>query len=63
MHVEKCPVCLGNGLVPNGFYSTARQEYGALVWASAGVNPELCKSCDGKGYIAVEEGLSKIGDK
>ncbi len=50
---ERCPVCLGNGLVPNGFYSTTRQEYGCLVWASGGTAPETCKSCDGKGYVTI----------
>ena len=52
--LEKCPVCLGNGLVPSGFYSTTRQEDGCLAWASGSTEPEMCKSCDGKGFIVVE---------
>ena len=52
--LEKCPVCLGNGLVPNGFYSTTRQEYGCLVWTTGGVDPEICRTCDGKGFVAIE---------
>ena len=51
--LEKCPVCLGNGLVPNGFYSTTRQEEGYLVWIAGSTEPEACKSCNGKGYIIV----------
>ncbi len=53
--IEKCPVCLGNGLAPNGFYSTTNQEGGCLIWTSSGTNPETCRSCKGKGYIVVEK--------
>ena len=50
--VEKCPVCLGNGLVPDGFYGTTRQEDGCLLWTSGDANSEICRSCDGKGYVS-----------
>ena len=55
MIVAKCPVCLGNGLVPNGFYSTTMQENGCLIWTSSGVNPETCRSCEGRGWVVVPE--------
>lgn len=49
--LERCPICLGNGLVPSGLYSTTRQEEGCLRWSSSSTEPETCKSCGGKGYI------------
>ena len=55
MKVVICPVCLGNGLVPNGFYSITRKENGALHWSSTGTTPEQCKSCGGRGLIVVTE--------
>lgn len=58
--VEKCPVCLGNGLVPNGFYSATRQEEGCLVWTSSSVDPETCRSCGGKGYVVVEPLIKEV---
>ena len=51
--IEKCPVCLGNGIVDNGFYSATRQEDGCLMWTSGDVAPEECRACSGKGYIVV----------
>lgn len=44
----KCPVCGGNGLVPNGFYSSTTGR-----WSSTSITPENCRSCDGHGYIRV----------
>ncbi len=46
--VEKCPVCNGNGLVPNGFYLLVSGD-----WASASTEPETCRSCQGKGYVII----------
>lgn len=43
---HKCPVCNGNGLVPNGFYTQTTGR-----WSSANVEPERCKSCNGKGVV------------
>ena len=64
--LEKCPVCLGNGLVPNGFYSTTRHEYDALVWVSGTTEFEKCHSCRGRGYIKIPSesysNLSKGGE-
>ena len=56
--VVVCPVCCGNGLVGNGFYSSTRHEYGCLLWASGGTEPEECRSCKGKGWLLIKDGLS-----
>ena len=45
-----CPVCNGNGLVPNGFYT---QTTG--MWSTADTTPETCQSCGGTGYLVVPE--------
>ena len=44
-----CPVCGGNGIVDEGFY---RQTSGQ--WTSAG-GTETCRSCDGKGWVTLDE--------
>jgi len=49
MEVHRCPVCNGNGLVPNGFYLGA---YGS--WGCINTNPERCRSCNGKGFVIAE---------
>jgi len=55
--IAKCPICLGNGLVPSGFYSTTQvDEQGNLLWVSGSTESETCRSCDGRGYIILEEG-------
>ena len=41
-----CPVCGGNGLVPNGFYSQTSGN-----WSSINATPEKCKSCTGTGIV------------
>ena len=43
---HRCPVCGGNGLVPNGFY---RQTSGN--WVTTDATPEQCKSCNGIGIV------------
>jgi len=48
MIVEKCPVCGGNGLVPNGFYT---QTLGR--WLTSSTGGETCRSCGGKGYVVI----------
>lgn len=47
---QRCPVCNGNGLVDNGFYT---QTSG--TWASTNAAPEKCRSCDGKGIVWSDE--------
>lgn len=49
MTLERCPVCGGNGLVPNGFYLTANGQ-----WLSDDIAPETCRSCNGQGFIQIE---------
>lgn len=43
---HKCPVCNGNGLVPNGFYLQTSGN-----WSSSSITPEACRSCNGTGII------------
>ena len=52
--VEKCPVCNGRGIVPNGFYLVPEGQ-GHISSSAA---PETCKSCNGKGYITVDNTIS-----
>jgi len=46
-HAEVCPVCKGTGQVPMGFYG----GYGA----STTVRTETCRSCNGTGYVVIED--------
>ena len=50
----ECPVCGGNGQVPQGFYTTTNKQYGALYWSSGETNSEICRSCGGKGYVVLQ---------
>ncbi len=43
---HRCPVCNGNGIVPNGFYD---QTTG--YWGSSSLAPEKCRTCDGTGIV------------
>ena len=43
---QRCPVCGGNGLVPNGFYN---QTSG--YWSTSSISPETCRTCNGTGVI------------
>lgn len=45
----RCPVCGGNGLVPNGFYNQASWN-----WSTTSMKPEMCRSCNGSGIIQVK---------
>lgn len=47
--VYRCPVCGGNGIVPGGFYL---QTTG--TWMATDTGGEECRSCKGKGFVAVE---------
>lgn len=46
MTPHTCPVCNGNGLVPNGFY---RQTSG--TWSTSDSTPEKCRTCNGIGIV------------
>lgn len=41
-----CPVCGGNGQVPNGFYNQTGGK-----WASSSTAPETCRTCSGSGIV------------
>lgn len=43
---HRCPVCNGNGLVPNGFYMQTSGN-----WSTSGIAPETCRSCGGTGVV------------
>ncbi|MBD3627629.1 hypothetical protein [Cyclobacterium sp.] len=43
---HRCPVCNGNGLVPNGFYHQTTGE-----WSTSSIEPEMCQSCNGSGIV------------
>lgn len=45
--LERCPVCGGKGLVPNGFYLAVGTSY----YSTTSTSPETCRSCGGRGYI------------
>lgn len=45
-HPYKCPVCNGNGIVPNGFYHQTTGE-----WSTSSIEPETCQSCKGSGIV------------
>ena len=52
MRAVICPVCNGVGMVSAGFYS---HDGNYPYWVSSEVNPETCRSCDGKGWVEVHE--------
>lgn len=43
---HRCPVCNGNGLVPNGFYTQTSGH-----WSTTSITPETCRSCNGTGIV------------
>lgn len=43
---HRCPVCNGNGLVPNGFYMQTSGH-----WSTSSITPETCRSCNGTGIV------------
>ena len=43
---QRCPVCGGNGLVPNGFYNTVTG-----IGSTTSIAPEKCLSCNGTGIV------------
>jgi len=54
-----CPVCGGNGLVPNGFYNQTSGQ-----WTSCSTLPGTCRTCNGTGVILPSYlHAQKIADK
>ena len=45
---NRCPVCNGNGLVPNFFYAQASNYQST---SSFRASPEPCRSCNGSGIV------------
>ena len=52
-NAQVCPVCGGKGIVPNGFYLVGVNNY-----STTSTTPERCRSCNGLGYILIEDYLS-----
>lgn len=46
---HRCPVCNGNGLVPNGFYMQTSGH-----WSTSSIAAEMCRSCNGTGIVWVQ---------
>ena len=42
----RCPVCGGNGIVPNGFYNTVTG-----ICSTTSIIPETCRTCNGSGVF------------
>lgn len=57
-YLHVCPVCNGNGLVPNGFYNQTSGN-----WYSTDITPDTCKSCNGTGIITLENNNSQYVSK
>jgi len=55
---QRCPVCGGNGMVPNGFYNTVTG-----IGSTTSIVPETCRSCNGTGVIFAALHAQKIADK
>lgn len=47
-----CPVCNGVGKVASGFYNRSGD---CPSWVSSGGTPEVCRSCNGRGWVEVTE--------
>lgn len=47
-----CPVCNGVGKVSAGFYNRGGD---CQFWVSGTTSPELCRSCNGKGWVEVND--------
>ena len=43
---HRCPVCGGNGLVPNGYYDQTSGQ-----WSTTATTPKTCRSCEGTGVV------------
>jgi len=54
MKAVLCPVCNGVGQVSAGFYNRG-EDY--PYWVVVSANPEKCRSCDGKGWVEVQEDI------
>lgn len=49
---HRCPVWLGTGNVPGGFYnSTNFTEDGQVLITTGGTGSETCRSCNGQGIV------------
>lgn len=47
-----CPLCFGRGHVPSGFYTSTV----GVPWATSTTAPDMCRMCEGKGYLSASRG-------
>lgn len=52
MKAVLCPVCNGVGKVSAGFYNRGGD---CQFWVSGTTYPELCRSCNGRGWVEVND--------
>ena len=52
-----CPVCNGVGTVSSGFYCRSGD---CPYWVSSSGNPEVCRSCNGKGWVEVSNADNRL---
>lgn len=52
MKAVLCPVCNGAGQVSGGFFDRAGD---CPTWATGDVTCEVCRSCNGKGWVEVHD--------
>jgi len=48
--IQKCPVCNGKGIVPNGFYFVPEGQ----SFVASGNILETCRACNGRGIILMD---------
>jgi len=47
----KCPVCLGTGNVPCGFYEQHKIDDNGRTWTTSSTTSETCRTCGGTGIV------------
>ena len=57
MKASLCPVCNGVGKVSSGFYNRSGD---CPYWVSSGVNPEVCRGCNGVGWVEVDNADNRL---
>lgn len=45
---HRCPVCVGKGIVPNGFYLRTSD---VMEYTTSDATPETCRACSGTGLL------------
>lgn len=45
---QRCPICMGRGIMPSTFYQP-------IVGTASAIVDEQCRSCNGKGVVIVDD--------